>query len=114
MSTKTVQNALLFNGIAEPQASPFTTSGSPLPLPSFPGLDGFELTNHDLRQTTDNLLTLPFSNSATSLDTKEPILNPILGIPVSFTGVSLSQITSYTSPQSIIVDANLNGIVRML
>lgn len=83
MSTKTVQNALLFNGIAEPQASPFTTSGSPPPFPSFPGLDGFELTNHDLRQTTDNLLTLPF---LIVLDTKEPILNPILSIPVFFTG----------------------------
>ena len=58
---------------------------------------------------------MPSFDSAASLDTEDPILNPILSIPASFTGVSpLPHITSYTGPLSIITDVDLDSIVRML
>ena len=111
-----MRNALLLYGITEPRASPFISSGSESTPPSFPGLDGFEFNDrHDcVAQTTDN--SLPSSDSAASLDTEDPILNPILSFPASFTGISLppSQITSYTGPLLIITDADLDAIVRML
>jgi hypothetical protein len=106
VSRRTVRNALLCYGIAEPQANPFTASESP--PPSFPGLDGSEFNDH----ATDNFL--PSSDNATSLDTEDPILNPILSLPTSFTGIPLPQITSYTGPLSIITDADLDAIVHML
>ena len=109
MSRRTVQNALLLYGIAEPQASPFITSGST--SPRFLGLDGFEFNELGVTQTqaTDSLL--PSSNSAASLDTNDPILNPIHDFPVSFTDVSLPQITSYTGPLSIITEGDLDAII---
>lgn len=119
MSRGTVQNALLFYGIAEPQASPFNTSGSS-PSTSFSGLDGSDFIDHGVIQTTDNSESesesLPSSDSAAPLFAEDPILNPILSFPASFTGVPgpQSQITSYTGPLSDITEADLDAIVRML
>ena len=112
MSRRTVRNALLLYGIAEPQASPFITSGST--SPRFLGLDGFESNDLGVTQTqaTDSLI--PSSNSAASLNTDDPILNPIHDFPVPFTGISLPQITLYTGPLSIITDGDLDAIVHML
>ena len=116
VSRGTVRNALLIYGIAEPKASPFITSGSPPPS-SFPGLDGFEFNNHHddpgVIQTADNLLP---SFDTAALDTEDPILNPIHNFPASSTlaGISVPQITSYTGPLSIIADADLDVIIRML
>jgi hypothetical protein len=113
VSRKTVRNALLFYGIAEPQASPFITSGSP--SSTFSGLDNSTGDDHGtLPQATNNLLPSP--DSAALLDTEDPILNPISSFPASFqaAGVPQPQITSYTGPLSNITGADLDAIVRML
>jgi hypothetical protein len=119
VSRGTVRNALLLYGIAEPQASLSSirlgvVSGSP--PPSFPGLDGSGINDHPdaIIQTTD---TSSESGDPASLNTEDPILDPILNFPASFTGISINsmpQITSYTGPLSIIADADLDAIVRML
>ena len=70
VSRRTVRNALLYYGIAEPQASPFNTTGSS--SLNFPGLgDGSssELDNHNIRQSID----LSSFDSAISLDIEDPI-----------------------------------------
>ena len=123
VSRGTVRNALLFYGIAEPQASPFNISGSPLSS-SFPGLDGSEFIDHGAIQTTDNSgsesLPSPLagsqagSDSATPLEIEDPILNPIASFPASFAGVPHPEVTSYTGPLSNITDADLNSIISML
>ena len=117
----TVRNALLFYGIAQPQASPFITNGSDSSASSiFSGLDGSELDDHSATGThstitdPDNSGSLPSPGSAASLDTEDPILNPIISFPASSASVPQLQIASYTGPLSNITDADLDAIVRML
>ena len=113
VSRRTVRNALLFYGIAEPQTSPFTASGPP--PSSFSGLDGSESELNDdgaIRTTDSNLLPPPQADS-TPPDNEDPILNPILRFPASFAGVP-AQITSYTGPLSNIADSDLDAIICML
>ena len=114
VSRRTVRNTLLLYGIAAPQASPFT-SASGSQQPSFSGLDGSEFNASSDIQPTENPLLTP-GDSAASLDTEDPILNPILSIPASFGDVPQPQhgIISHTGPLSNITDADLDATVRML
>jgi hypothetical protein len=108
VSRRTVRNALLFYGIAQPHESPFTAR-EPSPS-SFSGLDAPEPElNHD--HASNNLR--PFPGSTPLLDNEDTILNPTLQIPASFPGVSL-QVTSYTGPLSNIAEPDLDAIIRML
>ena len=113
VSRRTVRNALLYYGIAEPQASPqaFIASGSP---PIFSGLENPEFNDHSDIQTTHNSLPSPDGTAPLALDTEDPILNPIITFPTSLGGVPLPPITSYTGPLSNIADADLDAVVRML
>lgn len=110
VSRRTVRNALLFYGIAEPHTSPFASS--------FPGISGSESESGlngdgDATEGEATETLLPPHDHTPSLD-NDPILNPTLRFPASFAGVPLPQVTSYTGPLSNIADSDLDAIICML
>lgn len=106
VSRRTVRNALLEYGIAEPRSSPFTNSSHPV----------FSSNADESGLFSDNSLGdlhLPPIDAHTSLhDAEDPILNPTTGLP-SHSPTS-SHITSYTGPLSTISNAELDGLIAML